>query len=55
MWHECGRRGTRIGCWWEIQSEGVHKEDQDVGGWMVGRGDVDWIGLAQDLELMPTC
>jgi hypothetical protein len=51
-----GRRGTRIGYWWEIQRERDHYEDQDVGGWIiiamdigdVGWGDVDWIGLAKD-------
>jgi hypothetical protein len=28
-----GRRGTRIGCWWESQRVGGHWEDQDVGGY----------------------
>jgi hypothetical protein len=28
MW----RRGVHIGYWWEIQKEGDHWEDQDVGG-----------------------
>jgi hypothetical protein len=26
-----GRRGMRIGCWWESQREGGHYEDKDVG------------------------
>jgi hypothetical protein len=39
-----GGKRTRIGYWWESQRERDHKEDQDVGGWMV----VDWIGLPQD-------
>jgi hypothetical protein len=33
-----GRRGTRIGCWWESQRERGprrRKEDQDVGGWIM--------------------
>jgi hypothetical protein len=30
-----GRRGTRIGCWWESQREAGHYEDQDVGGFII--------------------
>jgi hypothetical protein len=30
-----GRRGTRVGCWFESQREGGHYEDQDVGGWII--------------------
>jgi hypothetical protein len=30
-----GRRGTRIGYWWESQREGGHYEDQNVGGWII--------------------
>jgi hypothetical protein len=35
-----GRRGTRIGCWWESQRKEGHWEDQDVGeriilGWIL--------------------
>jgi hypothetical protein len=30
-----GRRGMRIGCWWENQRERGHLEDQDVGGWII--------------------
>jgi hypothetical protein len=30
-----GRRGTRIGYWWESQRERDHLEDQDVGGWII--------------------
>jgi hypothetical protein len=30
-----GKRGTRIGWWWESQREGGHYEDQDVGGWII--------------------
>jgi hypothetical protein len=30
-----GRRGLRIGYWWEIQKEKNHWEDQDVGGWAI--------------------
>jgi hypothetical protein len=51
-----GRRGTRLGYWWE-KPEGkrplgrprrrwVDNIRMDVGE--VGWGDVDWIGLAQD-------
>jgi hypothetical protein len=32
-----GRRGTRIGYWWESQREGYHEEDQDVGEWIILR------------------
>jgi hypothetical protein len=47
--YEWGRRGTRIGCWWER----CHWEDQDVEGLdnvrmdlvEVGWGDVDMIGV----------
>jgi hypothetical protein len=27
--------GTRIDYWWERQREREHKEDQDVGGWII--------------------
>jgi hypothetical protein len=30
-----GRRGMRVGYWWERQKERDHKEDQDVGGWTI--------------------
>jgi hypothetical protein len=30
-----GRRGMRIGYWWESQKERDHHEDQDVGGWTI--------------------
>jgi hypothetical protein len=30
-----GRRGMRIGYWWERQKERNHKEDQGVGGWTI--------------------
>jgi hypothetical protein len=49
-----GRKGTRIGYWWESQREIDHWENQYVCGWIilgwgeVGWGDVEWIGLAQD-------
>jgi hypothetical protein len=56
MWHEWGRRGTRIDYWWESQ-----REKRPLGRprrqWVVnimidlgevGWGDVDWIGLAKD-------
>jgi hypothetical protein len=29
------RRGTLIDYWWESQRERDHKEDQDVGGWII--------------------
>jgi hypothetical protein len=32
-----GRRGKRIGNWWENQREGGHLKDQDVGGWIILR------------------
>jgi hypothetical protein len=51
-----GRRGTRIGYWWESQREKrqlgrprcrwVDNIRMDLGE--VRWGDVDWIGLAQD-------
>jgi hypothetical protein len=45
-----GRRGKYIGCWWERQSERGHREDQDVGGWILGQilerwNGVMWTGL----------
>jgi hypothetical protein len=53
MLHEWGRRGTRIGYWWKSQRERgrpkrmrVDNIKMDLGE--VERGDVDWIGLAQD-------
>jgi hypothetical protein len=30
-----GRRGTSVCCWRESQREGCHKEDHDVGGWII--------------------
>jgi hypothetical protein len=30
-----GRRVMHIGYWWESQKEWDHKEDQDVGGWII--------------------
>jgi hypothetical protein len=27
--------GMHIGFWWEIQKEGDHQEDQDVGRWII--------------------
>jgi hypothetical protein len=44
-----------VGCWWESQREGGQYEDQEVGGWIIlglilGWGDVDWIGLAEDRD-----
>jgi hypothetical protein len=51
-----GRRGTRIGCWWESQKEGGDWEDQDVGGRMdvveVGWGGVDWLRIGTGGELL---
>jgi hypothetical protein len=50
-----GRRGMRIGYWWESQGKRplgrprrrwVDNIRRDLGG--VGWGDVDWIGLTQD-------
>jgi hypothetical protein len=35
MYHEWGRRGPRVGYWWESQRERVHYEDQDIGGWII--------------------
>jgi hypothetical protein len=35
MWHEWGRRGMNIQYWWESQKERDHKEDQDIGEWMI--------------------
>jgi hypothetical protein len=55
MQNEWGRRGTYKSFWWESQREGdmgrprcrwVDNIRMDLG--KVGRGDVDWIGLAQD-------
>jgi hypothetical protein len=51
-----GKRGLNIGYWWEIQKEGEHWEDQDVGGWAILKwileraGGIDWIDLAQDRD-----
>jgi hypothetical protein len=50
-----GRRGTRIGYWWESQRERITRKTKrrwvdnirmDLGE--VGWSDVDWIVLAQD-------
>jgi hypothetical protein len=30
-----GRRGMHRECWWEIQKERDHWENQDVGGWTI--------------------
>jgi hypothetical protein len=30
-----GRRGIYVGYLWEGQKERYHKEDQDVGGWII--------------------
>jgi hypothetical protein len=30
-----GRRGMRIGYWWESQKERDHQEDEDVCGWTI--------------------
>jgi hypothetical protein len=53
-----GRRGIRIGYWWEIQKERDHSEDQDIYGWIIlkwilsviGWDGVYWIDLAQDRD-----
>jgi hypothetical protein len=47
-----------IGYWWEIQKEGDHWEDQDVGGVdnikmdlrEIGWDGMDWINLAEDRD-----
>jgi hypothetical protein len=31
------RPNLSICCWWEIQRERGHKEDQDIGGWLIIR------------------
>jgi hypothetical protein len=38
LFHNGGREMHK-GFWWEIQKEGDHCEDQDVGGWII----VKWI------------
>jgi hypothetical protein len=49
-------RGVHIGYWWESQKERDHKEDQDVGGWMILRwifqrwGDILWMDVSQDRD-----
>jgi hypothetical protein len=55
MYHEWGRRGTRIGYFWKPEgerplgrprrwwAENIRRELGEM-GW----GDADWIGLAQD-------
>jgi hypothetical protein len=42
---------------WESQKERDHWENTDVGGWIkkmdlrdIGRGGMDWIDLAQDMD-----
>jgi hypothetical protein len=46
-----GRRGTHISYWWESQRERDHREDQDVGAWIILRWilerwfEVMWTGL----------
>jgi hypothetical protein len=52
-----GRRGKRVGCWWESQRERGHYEDHDVGGWIILRWIFEiewcyvyWIGLVQDRD-----
>jgi hypothetical protein len=44
-----------IGYWWESQEERDHYEDQKAVGWIIlkwilERGSMDWIYLAQDRE-----
>jgi hypothetical protein len=39
-----GRRGMRIGYWWESQKERDHYKDQDVSGWII----LKWILERQD-------
>jgi hypothetical protein len=47
--YEWVRTRTHLGYWWEIREEREHKEDQDIGGWIILIwGDMDWIGLTQD-------
>jgi hypothetical protein len=46
-----GEKRNAIGCWWEIQKERDHWEDQYVGRWTILNWDVmDWIDLAQDRD-----
>jgi hypothetical protein len=56
MQHVWGRRGTRIGYWWEFQ-RGKRPLGRPRCRWVdnirmelgeVGWGNVDWIGLAKD-------
>jgi hypothetical protein len=30
-----GRRGMHVGYWWESQMERDHKEDHNIGGWVI--------------------
>jgi hypothetical protein len=48
MYHELGRKGMHIGHWWESQKERDHKEDHDLGGWIILELNLDkmeWYGL----------
>jgi hypothetical protein len=53
-----GRRGIRIGYWWESQKVRHHWEDQEVGGLYnikidlreIGWDGMDWIDLSQDRD-----
>jgi hypothetical protein len=43
-----GTRGMHMRYWWESQKERDHKEDQDVGGWIILKWILDgmgWYGL----------
>jgi hypothetical protein len=41
-----GRRGTLIVYWWESQRERDHKEDQDLGGWIILGWILErWVGV----------
>jgi len=55
----CEERGC-IGFWWGNRGEGDHWGDLGVDGWIIlgwicRRWDVDWIGLAQDRQLVDAC
>jgi hypothetical protein len=43
-----GAKGIRVGYYWESQKERDHKEDQELGGWMILKwilGRMGWYGL----------